>query len=327
MRDPSVKTTSFHSAALILLSSHHWWRRRLWFCVKGRPSYGRLADRPLCCKRRRMIVGASAASKFGGKTVMTFAVFLWSLSTVITPYIASSLSLLIICRILLGLGEGIGLPTVFNIFAHAVPVEERSRAFGYLVASGTAGQTVAALICPHLPWPWMFYTFGSLGIFWVILWLVFYMDYPTSGVEELPLVFPKVTNVNVRWIEFISHWSLWAIYIAHFAMNWSNYIIMQWLPTYLSRNLGADQKDVSLTAMPYLINTLCGVAIYDVDEIRWKVVGELVKQPLMPYSVESLLDVQENTSRDHLPAEPVNNFIIHLKRLVKCGGVFSESMP
>ncbi|GFU05960.1 hypothetical protein TNCV_3395111 [Trichonephila clavipes] len=53
MRDSSVKTTSFHSATHILFSSHHWRRRRLWFCVKGRPSNGRLADRPLCCKRRR----------------------------------------------------------------------------------------------------------------------------------------------------------------------------------------------------------------------------------------------------------------------------------
>ncbi|GFV11401.1 hypothetical protein TNCV_1046201 [Trichonephila clavipes] len=33
MRDSSVKTTSFHSAAHILLSSHQWWQRRLWFCV------------------------------------------------------------------------------------------------------------------------------------------------------------------------------------------------------------------------------------------------------------------------------------------------------
>ncbi|GFV95338.1 hypothetical protein TNCV_4587131 [Trichonephila clavipes] len=32
-----------------------WRRRRLWFCVKGRPSNARLADRPLCCKRRRMV--------------------------------------------------------------------------------------------------------------------------------------------------------------------------------------------------------------------------------------------------------------------------------
>ena len=54
-RDSSVKTISFHSAVHILLSSHHWRRRRLWFCVKGRRSNGRLADRPLCCKRRRMV--------------------------------------------------------------------------------------------------------------------------------------------------------------------------------------------------------------------------------------------------------------------------------
>ncbi|GFY06139.1 integrase catalytic domain-containing protein [Trichonephila clavipes] len=55
MRDPSVKTTSFHSAAHILLSPHHWRRRRLWFCVMGRLSNGCLADRPFCCKRRRMV--------------------------------------------------------------------------------------------------------------------------------------------------------------------------------------------------------------------------------------------------------------------------------
>ncbi|GFY29293.1 hypothetical protein TNCV_4724211 [Trichonephila clavipes] len=55
MRDSSVKTTSFHSATHILLSLHHWRRRHLWFCVKGRPSNGRFADRPLCCKRRRMV--------------------------------------------------------------------------------------------------------------------------------------------------------------------------------------------------------------------------------------------------------------------------------
>ncbi|GFY07659.1 uncharacterized protein TNCV_4095291 [Trichonephila clavipes] len=62
MRHSSVKTTSFHSAAHILLSSHQWRRRHLWFYVKGRPSNGCLADRPLCCKRRRMGVAFTEAS-------------------------------------------------------------------------------------------------------------------------------------------------------------------------------------------------------------------------------------------------------------------------
>ncbi|GFX66920.1 hypothetical protein TNCV_999591 [Trichonephila clavipes] len=52
MRDSSEKTTSFHSATHIFLLSYHWQWRRLWFCVKGRPINGRLADRPLCFKRR-----------------------------------------------------------------------------------------------------------------------------------------------------------------------------------------------------------------------------------------------------------------------------------
>jgi hypothetical protein len=47
--------------------------------------------------------------------------------------------------------------------------------------------------------------------------------------------------------------------IAHFSMNWSNYIIMQWLPTYLARNLGANKESISLTAVPYIINSMLGV--------------------------------------------------------------------
>ena len=39
-----------------------------------------------------------------------------------------------------------GLPTIFHVYAHHVPAEERSRAFGYLIAAGGAGQTVAAVV-------------------------------------------------------------------------------------------------------------------------------------------------------------------------------------
>lgn len=206
------------------------------------------------------MIGASASTKIGGKTVLTCAVFLWSLSTLFTPLVASSVYLLVLSRVLLGLGEGLGLPTIFHIFAHTIPVEERSRAFGYLVASGSIGQTFAAILCPHLRWQLSFYIFGVMGIIWVLLWLMLFNEHTTRPEDQLPLVCPKVNNVNVRWTEFICHWPLWAIYIAHFAMNWSSYIIMQWLPTYLARHLGANTENISFTAVPYILNSLCGVA-------------------------------------------------------------------
>lgn len=47
---------------------------------------------------------------------------------------------------MLGIAEGVGLPAVVQIFSTCVLVDERSRAFGYLVGFGSVGQTVAAIV-------------------------------------------------------------------------------------------------------------------------------------------------------------------------------------
>lgn len=84
--------------------------------------------------------------------------------------LASSFYMLILTRIVLGLGEGLGmlanhftisllpylvtiimsrflgLPTIYHMFAEDVPAEQRSRAFGYLAAFGSIGQVVAAAV-------------------------------------------------------------------------------------------------------------------------------------------------------------------------------------
>lgn len=40
----------------------------------------------------------------------------------------------------------LGLPTIFHIFANNIAIAERSSAFGYLVAAGSVGQTVASVV-------------------------------------------------------------------------------------------------------------------------------------------------------------------------------------
>lgn len=205
------------------------------------------------------IMGANAVNRYGGRRVLCCAVLLWSLSTIVTPFVAWYLPALIFFRVVLGVGEGLGLPTIFQLFAQHIPAEERSRAFGYMVAAGSIGQTFASLFVPHMDWKVSFVLFGVSGVLWVICWLLTYHDSPIVPDEEGQLMLEKEV-MCVSWVEWISHWSLWSIYIAHFAMNWSNYIIMQWLPTYLSRTLGANKESMSLTAVPYIISSLCGVA-------------------------------------------------------------------
>lgn len=230
----------------------------------------------------QMIV-SNVASRYGSGNVLTISIFFWSLSTLITPMIASNIYLFIVFRILLGLGEGLGLPMIYQLFAANVPISQRSRAFGYLISAGTVGQTISALVTSHIYWPIMFYTMGTLGMFWLIFWIRFFhrtnhlvddhlissssSSCVNSGDLEAPLMNEDVSKNNtirnnrfhVHWSEWITRWSLWAIYLAHFAMNWSSYIIMQWLPYYLSRYLSADQKSLSLTALPYIMNSMAGI--------------------------------------------------------------------
>lgn len=42
--------------------------------------------------------------------------------------------------------QNLGLPTIFHIFANNIAITERSSAFGYLVAAGSIGQTVASVV-------------------------------------------------------------------------------------------------------------------------------------------------------------------------------------
>lgn len=205
------------------------------------------------------IIGASCSKRFGGKNVLTFAVLIWSLLTFFTPLFAYSYPTLIFSRIALGIAEGVGLPAVVQIFSTCVLMDERSRAFGYLVAFGSFGQTVAAFMCPHLSWRWMFILFGSTGFIWVAIWIFSFKEIRIiTEDDDFIIIPPKLTN-RTRWIDYFKHSQLWSIYLAHFAMSWTSNIITNWIPYYLSKYLGVNSTALSFTAVPYIINSLSGI--------------------------------------------------------------------
>ena len=128
-----------------------------------------------------------------------------------------------------------------------------------------------------------------MGIIWVIVFIMFYHEVEDSSSEDDEVLLVKESNNgfngmppfkrNIRWQRFVTLWPLWAIYVAHFAMNWTNYIIMQWLPTYLVTNLGANKESISLTAVPYVINSLVGVGMYEI--YSFSVLDSFESQPLV----------------------------------------------
>lgn len=57
---------------------------------------------------RLKVIGASATRRYGGKNVLMVSVLLWSLSTFLVPLFAHSIYSLVLARVILGLGEGLG---------------------------------------------------------------------------------------------------------------------------------------------------------------------------------------------------------------------------
>ena len=48
---------------------------------------------------------------------------------------------------------------------------------------------------------------------------------------------------------FLRSSAVWAIIVAHFCNNWSLYVLLSWLPTFVNKGLGVDYAAVGLVAM------------------------------------------------------------------------------
>lgn len=71
--------------------------------------------------------------------------------------------------------QGVAMPAMNNILSKWIPVSERSRALA-LVYSGmymgsVTGLALSPILIQKFGWPSVFYSFGSLGSIWFVLWL------------------------------------------------------------------------------------------------------------------------------------------------------------
>lgn len=64
------------------------------------------------------IVGGALVDYYGGKVVMSWGVALWSVATFLTPWAArTSIWALLAMRVLLGIAEGVALPSMNNMIS------------------------------------------------------------------------------------------------------------------------------------------------------------------------------------------------------------------
>lgn len=133
--------------------------------------------------------GGILAEKFGGKYTLGLGILSTAIFTLLTPLIIVASDgnwvVVVVLRLIEGLGEGTTYPALNALLAQWVPIGERAKMGTLVYAGGQIGTIVSNLISGHLiasteDWASVFYLFGGLGLIWFVLWTLLCYSDPQS---------------------------------------------------------------------------------------------------------------------------------------------------
>jgi ACS family D-galactonate transporter-like MFS transporter len=173
---------------------------------------------------------------------------LWCCASAATG-LATGLMILILFRLLLGIGEAVYLPGGMKFIAEQFLPEERaipSVVFDLGTKVGLAfGLIVEVWVLRHFGWRWLFLSTGLGGLLWLLPWLLMY---PTPRVAP-----PKVQHIPV-WValrETLASRNAWGMAMGYFCWNYFWFLLVNWGPTYLY-----SARGVPLAALGWVASVL-----------------------------------------------------------------------
>jgi MFS family permease len=125
-----------------------------------------------------------AAGRFRPRHILAVLLAVWSLSQLPIVF-AASLPMLIVCRVILGAGEGGGTPTGLNVCHEWFPSRERNFPGAVVMSGSIVGSLVAAPVLSYiiasLGWRAAFLACSIAGLVVLVCWLLGSADGPEAA--------------------------------------------------------------------------------------------------------------------------------------------------
>jgi ACS family hexuronate transporter-like MFS transporter len=207
-------------------------------------AYSRLASAFYLAYALMYLGGGRLIDAIGTRRGFFWVMVLWSIACGLHG-LANGLVFLCVCRFLLGLGEGGGIPAATKAVAEWFPMRERSAAIGLFNAGTAIGAVAAAPVVAWIiaisNWRWAFFVAGAMGLLWTLWWLWEY--YPPaedsrlseSERDEIKEVFeqPAAPQTPTRWLDLLALPQVWGLVLAKCLSDAAWFYYSQWLPKYL----------------------------------------------------------------------------------------------
>eukprot|EP00177_Eucheuma_denticulatum_P000396 GFKZ01000687.1.p1 GENE.GFKZ01000687.1~~GFKZ01000687.1.p1 ORF type:complete len:458 (-),score=35.84 GFKZ01000687.1:477-1823(-) len=216
--------------------------------------------------------------------ILPLGVLVWSLCTFFTPLCASlNLPALLLVRIIMGLGEGLAMPSMNAIVAAYVPHHARSSALSFIYSGMYMGSILGLATAPFIisafQWQALFYIFGACGVLWLAVFHLStaslrplpaaHRSHPSNPVhtsadkphepDETQYMLPVSeagageSRVAPSVSEMLRRPCVVAIVVAHFCCTWGYFVLLTWLPTFLYSRFELQLAQSSfLSALPWV---------------------------------------------------------------------------
>jgi len=211
-----------------------------------------------------------ALDRFGVKVVGRVAALLWSLAS-FAAAISTGLAGFLGARLLLGVGEAPAFPANAKAIGYWFPAEERSLATAVFDSaakfSSAIGVPLLGLLLVKFGWRWSFAVTGFLSLFYFVLFYALYRN-PSEdlflAVEERDLILQggaqpedRIRTAKGAPLGYLLRQrSVWGLVLGFASYNYTFYLLLTWLPSYLSSTHHIDLLHSSLySSVPWLFAT------------------------------------------------------------------------
>ena len=212
--------------------------------------------------------------RFGVKLVGRIGTFLWSVAS-FAAAVSTGLAGFLGARLLLGVGEAPTFPANAKAVGYWFPAQERSLATAIFDSAAklasAIGVPVIGLLMLRFGWRWSFAATGFISLLYFVLFYVFYRnpsEDPALSSEECAFIReggaqPEGHDRAEKGAPLgylLRQRKVWGLVLGFASYNYTFYLLLTWLPSYLSSTHHIDLLHSSLyTSVPWLFATFTDI--------------------------------------------------------------------
>jgi len=212
------------------------------------------------------VIGGFIANRVSAKWLLLVLALTWSVAQ-LPIILSSSIAMIVLSRVLLGIGEGPAAPVAFHACYKWFPDQKRNLPISVINQGAGIGVLTAGIAIPlitaHWGWRANFTAMAVIGLLWALVWLILGAEGRIVGngaVADTATAADATRRLSYRVL--LSDPTVLGVLFQNFIAFWGLALTLTWFPAYLQKGLGFDALTSGrLFALLTLLNISIGLAL------------------------------------------------------------------